>query len=175
MSFETCLNALLVKEGLYSNDPDDHPTKYGITEITARAHGYLDSMEDLTLEAATVIYNRAYWKPLWCDEISQHWERLAEELFDSGVNCGVGRVASWLQRALNALNQGYYEPLIVDGHFGVKTHAALKAYLAKRGVVGERVLVRMLNGFQCVHYVEVVENNPNKRKFIFGWVSNRVQ
>ena len=54
---------------------------------------------------------------------------VAEELLDTGVNCGTGFAKPLLQRALNLLNnQGKagYADLEVDGVYGSETLGALK-------------------------------------------------
>ena len=66
---------------------------------------------------------------------------VAEELLDTGVNCGTGFAKPLLQRALNLLNnQGKagWPDLTVDGIYGPATLNALKTYLAKRGKDGEK-------------------------------------
>lgn len=49
-SKDEIFDAVLGKEGGYVNHPDDRggPTKWGITEKVARAHGYRGDMRDLT-------------------------------------------------------------------------------------------------------------------------------
>ncbi len=51
MTKDDIFNAILGKEGGYVNHPDDKggPTNWGITQATARAHGYVGDMRDLTL------------------------------------------------------------------------------------------------------------------------------
>ncbi|EMO3725406.1 putative peptidoglycan-binding domain-containing protein, partial [Acinetobacter baumannii] len=102
---------------------------------------------------------------------------VAEELLDTGVNCGTGFAKPLLQRALNLLNnQGKagYADLEVDGVYGSETLRALKTYLAKRGKEGEKVLVRVLNIMQGQRYIEICERNPSQEQFFYGWIANRV-
>ncbi|EJY0890163.1 hypothetical protein OE991_005197, partial [Escherichia coli] len=51
-SKDKIFDEVLGKEGGYVNHPDDKggPTKWGITEKVARAHGYRGDMRDLTRE-----------------------------------------------------------------------------------------------------------------------------
>ena len=54
---------------------------------------------------------------------------MAEELLDTGVNCGTGFAKPLLQRALNLLNnQGKagFPDLVIDGVYGSETLRALK-------------------------------------------------
>ena len=50
MNKDEIFNAILEKEGGYVNHPDDKggPTNWGITQVTARAHGYDGDMQKLT-------------------------------------------------------------------------------------------------------------------------------
>ena len=70
-------------------------------------------------------------------------EAIAAELFDTGVNMGPAVAATFLQRALSALNRNRsdYPDLVPDGRIGPATLAALDAFLAVRGRQGETVLL----------------------------------
>jgi lysozyme family protein len=104
-------------------------------------------------------------------------EKIAAELFDTGVNMGTGQSAKFLQRALNSLNNGgtLYDDLIVDGGLGNATLEALTAYMKRRRHNGEETLFNMLNGLQVNFYIELTETRPKDEKFNHGWQSNRVQ
>jgi len=69
--FEKAVAKTLSLEGGYVNDPADPggPTKYGITEATARAHGYIGDMRDLPLDLAKKIYKESYWDVARLDEV----------------------------------------------------------------------------------------------------------
>ncbi|TDH83504.1 hypothetical protein DWA19_19905, partial [Acinetobacter baumannii] len=99
-----------------------------------------------------------YWTAPRFDQVNAISSAVAEELLDTGVNCGTGFAKPLLQRALNLLNnQGKagYAGLKVDGVYGSNTLGALKTYLAKRGKDGEQVLVRVLNIMQGQRYIEI--------------------
>ena len=179
MDIETFLNALIAREGGYSNDPTDRggETKYGITQAVARANGYTGSMKDLPVDVAKAIYKKQYWTAPRFDQVNTINSKVAEELLDTGVNCGVAFAKPLLQRALNLLNnQGKegWPDLAVDGIYGPATLSALKTYLAKRGKDGETALLRVLNILQGNRYIEIAERNPSQEKYFFGWVLNRV-
>ena len=63
MTKDEIFNAILEKEGGYVNHPDDKggPTNWGITQVTARAHGYDGDMQKLTRQQALDILNADYW------------------------------------------------------------------------------------------------------------------
>ena len=161
------------------NDPTDRggATKYGITEAVARANGYKAQMKDLPVDVAKAIYKKQYWTALRFDQVNTINSKVAEELLDTGVNCGVVFAKPLLQRALNLLNnQGKegWSDLAVDGIYGPATLSALKTYLAKCGKDGETALLRVLNILQGNRYIEIAERNPSQEKYFYGWVLNRV-
>ncbi|MGM7368633.1 glycoside hydrolase family 108 protein, partial [Acinetobacter baumannii] len=160
MNIEKYLDELIQREGGYVNNPADRggATKYGITEAVARANGYKGNMKDLPLEVAKTIYKKQYWTAPRFDQVNAISSAVAEELLDTGVNCGTGFAKPLLQRALNLLNnQGKagFPDLEVDGVYGSETLGALKTYLSKRGKEGEKVLVRVLNIMQGQRYIEI--------------------
>ena len=54
MDIDTLIDAVIDCEGGYANHPADRggPTKYGITEAVARAHGYSGAMRNLPRDEA---------------------------------------------------------------------------------------------------------------------------
>lgn len=179
MNIEQYLKELIKREGGYVNNPADRggATKYGITEAVARTNGFKGSMRDLPIETANAIYKKQYWTAPRFDQVNTVSSVVAEELLDTGVNCGTGFAKPLLQRALNLLNnQGKagFPDLTVDGIYGTATLSALRTYLAKRGKEGEKVLVRVLNIMQGQRYIEICERNPSQKQFFYGWIANRI-
>ena len=178
-AFDRALKHTLGIEGDFSDDPSDSggATKWGITESAARAFGYMGRMQDLPPSLAQQIYKKKYWDSLKLDQISELSEDIAAEMFDTGVNCGVGFAGKSLQRALTAFNRNQkdYPDLVVDGLIGQMTITAFRAFLDKRGVDGEIVLLRALNGLQGSRYIELAETRPKDERFVYGWFLNRVE
>lgn len=170
VTLDQIIDATIKAEGGYVNDPADNggATKYGITERVARANGYTGSMRDLPLQTARDIYKREYAeKPGFTVFPSE----VAAELFDTGVNMGTTPATKFLQRAVNALAGS---GIAVDGKMGPATRTAVNTYLASRNNAAS-ILVKALNGLQCVRYIEIVEGNATQRRFINGWIANRVE
>ncbi|BAK75370.1 protein of unknown function [Pseudogulbenkiania sp. NH8B] len=171
--------AIVGREGGYVNNPDDKggPTRWGITERVARAHGYQGDMRDLPRDTALAILDSDYWTGPRFDQVHAISPRIAEELCDTGVNMGPAVQAAMLQRWLNAFNlQGsLYPDLAADGQLGPRTLAALKMFLAKRGAEGEAVLLKSINCSQAVRYLELAEQRAANETFVYGWVLNRVE
>ena len=178
-AFDAAIADLLGVEGDYADDPADSggATRYGITEAVARRHGYTGSMRLLPLAVAKEIYRADYWDSQQLDAISMLSRPIAEELFDTGVNCGIGRAGEFLQAALNVFNrQGRdYPDLDVDGRIGNKTVEAVGAFLGLRKAPGETVLLRALNCQQGAFYIELAERREKDERFVFGWFLQRVK
>jgi len=173
------IDNLIEREGGFSNHPADGggPTCFGITEAVARAHGYGGPMRQLPRSEAARIYKRLYWLRPRFDEVAKRSPSVASELFDTGANMGPTVAATFLQRALTALNRNGadYPDLVPDGRIGAQTLAALDAFLARRGEAsGEAVLLRALEALQGERYLRLAERRPANEAFLYGWLANRI-
>jgi len=108
MDVDELIDELIEREGGFVSHPADRggPTRYGITEAVARAHGYAGAMNQLPRDEAAAIYRRLYWLRPRFDQVAERAPRVAAELFDTGANMGPAVAATFLQRALTALNRG---------------------------------------------------------------------
>ncbi|EPW3446581.1 glycosyl hydrolase 108 family protein [Acinetobacter baumannii] len=179
MSVDKYIDDLIKREGGYVNNPNDRggATNYGITEAVARVNGWKGPMRDLPLDLAKQIYKQQYWINPRFDQVNTLSPLIAEELLDTGVNCGVAFAKPLLQRALNLLNnqgKGGWPDLAVDGIYGSATLGALKIFLTKRGKDGEKVMLKVLNIMQGQRYIEICERNPTQEQFFYGWINNRI-
>ncbi|HEY6917331.1 MAG TPA: glycosyl hydrolase 108 family protein [Allosphingosinicella sp.] len=178
MQIDTLIDEVIAREGGYSNHPADKggPTRWGVTEAVARAHGYRGNMQDYPREEAAAVYRRLYWLRPAFDRVAALAPRLAAELFDTGVNMGPPIAAGFLQRALNALNRGAadFPDIPVDRQIGDRTIAALKAFLAARGKAGEAVLLKAVEALQGERYLSLAERRPANEAFLYGWLANRI-
>ena len=170
------INNIIKIEGDYTHDPNDSggETNFGITKSVARQFGYLGQMKDLSKETAFDIYSLLYWDMVKADDLLELSETITEEVVDTGINCGTGRAAKFLQRSLNVLNQRgeLYPDIIADGSIGPATLSALREYLAKRD---EKTLVKALNCLQGAKYIELAERREKDERFLYGWLKNRVE
>ncbi len=172
------IDGLIEREGGYVDHPADTggPTCFGITEAVARAQGYDGPMRQLPRAEAAAIYKRLYWLRPAFDQVAKRSVRLAAELFDTGVNMGPAVAATFLQRALTALNRNGkdYPDLVPDGRIGPTTLAALDGFLKVRGSSGETVLLRALEALQGERYLRLAERRPANEAFLYGWLANRI-
>ena len=176
---EALVDALIEREGGYVNHRADKggPTRFGITEAVARAHGYGGAMAKLPRDEAAAIYKRLYWLRPRFDEVAKRAPTVASELFDTGVNMGPAVAATFLQRALTALNRcgKDYPDLVPDGRIGAVTLGALEAFLETRGAEsGATVLLRALEALQGERYLRLAERRPANEAFLYGWLANRI-
>lgn len=179
MNVDELIDDLIEREGDYVNHPADRggPTRFGITEAVARAHGHTGAMAELPREEAAAIYRRLYWLRPKFDLVSERCPRVAAELFDTGANMGPAVAATFLQRSLTALNRGGkdYPDLVPDGRVGPTTLGALDAFLEARGSKGgETVLLRALEALQGERYLRLAERRPANEAFLYGWLTNRM-
>ena len=92
-------------------------------------------------------------------------------MVDAGsVDCG-----QWPIRKPDDNHTGArYPALFVDGRLGAQSLGALDSFLTWRGQDGATVLLRALNGLQAARYLEITEANKSQRRFLFGWIKERV-
>lgn len=162
-------------EGGYVDDPSDSggETKFGITKSVARRYGYKGDMQVLPREIAVKIYTEKYWQPLMLDDIWILSAEIAAEMMDMSVHMGQRRAGEFMQRCLNVLNNRGkdYADLKVDGDIGSRTFGAFRAFIFKRGDLGEKVLLKMLNGLRWSFYITLAERREKDERFIFGWLN----
>lgn len=172
------IDHIIQVEGGYVNDPSDSggETNWGVTKAVARKYGYEGPMRDMPREIAFNIYEDMYWDSMLLDEIEKYSSLVAAEMADTGVNMGIGRASTFLQIALNALNnQGKdYPDIVEDGDIGRGTLAALNSFYTRRGNDGMLVLEKALNCQQGAFYIDLVRRRQKDEKFLYGWLSNRV-
>lgn len=177
-SVGSIIDALLVVEGGYVNDPADTggETNFGITIAVARANGYTGPMRSMPESEARRIYKHVYWIApgfVWIEPFS---EDVAIELFDTGVNMGVGTASRFLQEALNAFNNEgkLYPDMKEDGDIGPTTMACLERYADHRGAQGFDVLLKALNCLQGAKYLQLSKSRAKNERFVYGWIDHRI-
>jgi lysozyme family protein len=178
LAIDTLIDELIAREGGYVSHPADRggPTRWGITEAVARAHGFTGDMRNFPRADAAAIYRRNYWIKPGFDRVAQYAPKLAAELFDTGVNMGPAVAAGFLRRALNALNRGAadYPDVAAADIVDEPLVAALRAFLARRGPGGEAVLLKAVEALQGERYLDLAERRPANEAFLYGWLANRL-
>lgn len=116
--FASALDWLWPVEGGWYDGKDKrdvHPTNYGITETTWKAHGTKKPLREITKADAAAIYFEHYWRSAKCQDLP--WP-IALVHFDAAVNHGVGQARKFLPLANGswaeyiALRRQFYADLI---------------------------------------------------------------
>lgn len=172
------VNDVIGREGAHVNHPSDPggETIWGIIKATAVANGYTGPMREMPRDTAVRIYYTEYAVKPGFAAVAAISPAVGAELFDSGVNVGVGRPPIWFQEWLNAFNlRGkLYPDIKEDGKIGPGTLAAFRAYREKRGPEADKVMVAALNGDQATHYKTITRRRDANEDFTYGWLRARV-
>jgi lysozyme family protein len=183
--FRTSYKIVRDNEGGYANNPADNggETYKGIARkfwsewsgwkiidsYKKHVSGFEAALEkDQDLQSAVLaFYKQNFWNELRLDDVSN--QPIADELFDTAVNMSTNTAGTFLQRALNVLNnnQKNYSDLLVDGKIGAKTIETLNAHKNPARVL------KVLNCLQGAKYVAICENNHSQEIFMASWM-NRV-
>ena len=169
-------------EGIYSNNPKDnggetykgiarkfHPTWAGWKIIDGQKSfsgfpGNLKSVAHVLEPLVQAFYKKEFWDVNRLDQVIH--QAIANEMFDTAVNCGYVVAANFLQRSLNLLNRNgrNYPDLAVDGKIGPVTLGVLNRHPSPNNVL------KCLNGFQFHWYVMITESNKTQEEFFNGWI-----
>ena len=134
-------------------------TAYGITWTTLKT-AYKGGVVDhddickLTVDEAKLIYKKNFWD-------RYKWEELEFSVALCCLDCCInhGRFVSILQRAVIDCGQS----VVVDGKFGPKTFAALKACEPQK-------LAKAIYNQRKKYYEKIVARNPSQKVFLKGWM-----
>lgn len=182
------LAAVFHLEGGFVDHPNDPggATNHGITEKTARRHGFEGDMRDLvrwcdgdeigvsvddepvcasSILTADYIERPGYLPLVQIDPV------VAEEVIDTAVNMGPSRPSRFFQRAVNSVCG---TNLSVDGRVGPQTW---DAWYRCRYNVGKSACIAMLDNLdaqQEAEYDRLVRVNSRLQVFRRGWQNHRI-
>jgi lysozyme family protein len=181
-NIDALVDEVIGREGGYSNHPSDKggPTRWGVTQAVARKYGYNGDMHVFPREQAVIIYKILYFDHPDFDLIAPLSMRVANELFDTGINMGPVVASQFFQKSLNALNQQgtLYADIAEDGDIGPASVKAFEAYLNTRKNFSEGdkvvVMLRALDGLQTARYIDLGRGRQKNEDFMFGWLRTRI-
>tara|TARA_R100000687_G_scaffold82025_1_gene80292 strand:- start:186 stop:695 length:510 start_codon:yes stop_codon:yes gene_type:complete len=161
------IKRIIEREGGFSDHPNDAggATRYGITEKTARRHGYEGDMADLPYDLAVSIYSGEFWDTVNASKLPAN---VREQVVDFCVVAGPFQAGRALQRAVNAFSRGTKLALKEDGIVGSKTAAAAKE-------ADPDALPVALRSFISQYFIALARTRPTNRAFLDGWLSKRVE
>ncbi|OLY92301.1 Predicted Peptidoglycan domain-containing protein [Cnuella takakiae] len=180
-NFTTAYNATMGHEGAHSDNPKDrggetwkgvarnfHPSWSGwaIIDACKREKSFPANLKtNQALEQMVrMFYKKEFWNRLSLENIQD--QSIANEMFDTAVNCGPAVAGQFLQRALNVLNRTGrdYPNLVVDGQIGPKTVTVLNVHRSPADVL------KVLNILQGNRYIEICEARETQETFTSGWL-----
>lgn len=183
--FSIAFKFTLGHEGGYSMDPNDPggETIYGVArkknpawEGWALVDNFKKDVNNFPKNALAdsavmshvkQLYKKQYWDVHLLDTVNS--QEIANEIFDTGINVGTGKAASFLLLALNLLNrqQKDYADVPEDGKIEAADIALLNAHKRPQNVL------KTLNGLQFMHYYTITKSKPDFEIYFNGWL-NRV-
>lgn len=182
--FLKAFKKILKYEGGYVNDKDDAggetykgvARKYNsdwdgwkIIDVLRKDKTFPNNLDDNQelQKQIQLLYKNKYWDIYWGDKI--YPQDIVEEMFDISVNMGTKRAVLFLQQSLNLLNrnQKNYPDIAENGLFESKTYEILNVYLSKDKPL---YLLKLLNVFQAIHYINYVKVKPEQEKYLRGWL-----
>ena len=173
-----------IVEGGYANNPKDSggETYKGITrKIETKWKGWplidavkrrvgtnasaidREAVKDANLQGLVLsVYKNNYWDSLNLDLLSD--QRMANELYDTGVNMGIGRAGLFFQRVLNVSTK---TQLKLDGAIGPKTIGVFNSLSNS----DKYMVWKLFNCLQGEKYISICEYNPSQEIFLRSWAS----
>jgi lysozyme family protein len=162
-NFQTALDAVLLEEGGFVNDPRDPggATNFGVTQATYNAYlaargEDMRAVTAITQAEVADIYKSMYWDKVRGDDLPSGIDL---SVFDAAVSCGPYEAAMFLQRALG-------DDIVVDGKIGPLTIAA-----ADDPVMDADLLLGVISDERLAFYRRL--STSTWKAFGRGW-SNRV-
>lgn len=121
-------------------------------------------------------YHHNFWNR---NKLYEFDQVIANEIYDTGVNQGVGSAAKHFQKTLNKLNRNEkdFPDLVTDGKIGNKTIVAYRAYMAtvRFGSRSNKLLIsvmwKTLNWYQHERYMKITDRDKIQELFYMGWVA----
>jgi lysozyme family protein len=196
-NFKEAYNITLGHEGGYVNDATDrggetykgiarkiHPTWGGWVIIdkhkseTNKLESVLNSDANLQLQVEA-FYKKEFWDVANLDLISS--QKIANKIFDAGVNQGIGSSVKYFKEALNLCGGYglYYPEIVVDGGLGKTSINTFDNYMKlitpyRNKESNEEVLFKSIDGLQFLRYYSIVSRDKSQYKFWYGWVRTRL-
>jgi lysozyme family protein len=180
--FKTALKVTLGIEGGLSNNKLDRggQTYQGISRKNWPAWpgwAIVDQWKyrEITPEDIKILDSKVYafYQTNFWDRISLNAicnQKIANELFDTGVITSTRRAVLFLQKALNLLNRNgeLYHDIKEDGILGSDTLQLTNNHPYPDS------LLKLINGLLLSYFIAICEKDPTQEEFLRGWLIKRV-
>lgn len=171
--FDIAVELVLKHEGGFSDHEKDKggATNYGISlrllkqmgiDITGDGLINSDDILSLSIEDAKEIYRKEFWDRHGYDGIDSLV--IASKVMDLAVNIGGKNANKLIQKAVNIIN---HHALEVDGVLGSKSFKAINKIINDDQ---EEKLLKLLKKGAQFFYERLVEDNPELKVFLKGWL-----
>ena len=115
-----------------------------------------------------------FWRPATENGAIEDQD-IANEVYDSSVNCGVHRAVGWMQIALNASNErgNLWANVSIDDHVGPATIGAI----ARCCLWPQRrwLVLQVMETLQRHHYLSLCLADSTQEANLLGWYRLRLQ
>lgn len=154
--FQNDLKIILNNEGGFVDDPDDPGgrTNFGITQATYNNYNPGKDVKNITQDEVASIYMKGYYIPSGASQLDG---KLATQLFDCAVNCGVVTAIKMLQKVIG---------VSVDGVFGPQTLSAVTG-----SHFNSDELARLYALERVRYYTKLALKRPVMVKFLTSWLA----
>ena len=184
MIFEKAYQKTAAIEGGYANNSADKggETYCGISRrFWPRWEGwtYIDKTKAVRVilhneifpelaDKVKLFYRTNFWYKIKGDYMTS--EKIAEEVYDGAVNCGVHEAAFWLQKALNVLNREatLWPDIKVDGIIGSDTIHKLQTALTQNKEANILKCLQIQRGF---FYFHIAYCREDQEIWLENWLS----
>ena len=155
------------------------PQTAAIWAIIDGCKGYSDFPKCLSREALTAkllplveqFFKTEFWDKPGISRLTD--QKIAQEVYDTSINCGASPAVRFLQEGCWALGLGQGVPPIVDGQLGPTTADFVNALCRK--VEWRNALLVDLNIRQGSWYQSIIRRDPAQRANYRGWLNHRIR
>lgn len=135
-------------------------TKFGIATNT---YSNID-IRNLTVDKAAKLYERDFWNPNHLTEFER--QELANEIFDTSVNCGVRTGGNMVIKLVNIFGPAHY-PL--NGKVNSEMVEWINQHTKKS--MDFKTFFKALNVLQGQRYLAIMDTNPRMLRYGNSWFS----
>jgi lysozyme family protein len=141
------------------------PCVHGCTKYGIAPNSYpREDIRNMSLKRAGVLYTRDYWNRLYLSQLES--QGIATEIFDNAVNMGAGASGNIVLQTINHLAPAHYK---LNGRVNPEMIEWINKYTRRK--VNRVKFWKILNVFQAVRYMSIVDHSPGMRQYENSWFS----